>query len=175
MTATVVSQDNSPPQEVSATLAPDAFEDFYRSRREQVFRGLAITLRDRELAADATDEAMARAYQRWRTVRSYANPEGWVYRVGLNWARSRLRKSRREIAGFRFDDRAGHTPVPSDPGLSAALAELPLQQRSVVVLRFYFDLSTEQVAKALGVPKGTVKSRLSRALERLGQSVEVTQ
>ena len=172
MTATVVSQEENR-NEVSATLAPESFEDFYRSRRDQVFRGLAITLRDRDLAADATDEAMARAYQRWRTVRAYGNPEGWAYRVGLNWARSRLRKTRREIGGFRLEDRPARSQVPSDPSLVAALAELPLQQRSVVVLRFYFDLSTEQVAKALGVPKGTVKSRLSRALERLEQSVEV--
>ena len=174
MTATVTAEHSTPRHELQATLAPDAFEDFYRTRREQVFRGLTITLRDRDLAADATDEAMARAYQRWRTVRSYANPEGWVYRVGLNWARSRLRKSRREVGGFRLEDRPGTAPFPSDPSLMAAVAALPLKQRSVVVLRFYFDLSTEQVAKALGVPKGTVKSRLSRALERLEQSVEVT-
>lgn len=170
----MATQHETPPQELAATLAPEAFEDFYRTRREQVFRGLAITLRDPDLAADATDEAMARAFQRWRTVRSYANPEGWAYRVGLNWARSRLRKSHREVGGFRLEDRPSSIPDPSDPGLTAALAQLPLQQRSVVVLRFYFDLSTEQVAKALGVPAGTVKSRLSRALERLEQSVEVT-
>ena len=58
--------------------------------------------------------------------------------------------------------------------LAAALEELPVQQRAVVVLRFYFDWSTEQVAKALGVPNGTVKSRLSRALERLESHVEVS-
>ncbi|NNL68863.1 MAG: sigma-70 family RNA polymerase sigma factor [Acidimicrobiia bacterium] len=156
------------------TLAPRDFEDFYRARREQVFRGLALTLRDRDLAADAADEAMARAYQRWRTVSKYANPEGWAYRVGLNWARSRLRRRTREVRGFRLEDRPGAEMIPADPSLAAALVELPLQQRSVVVLRFYFDWSTEQVATALGVPTGTVKSRLSRALERLESTVEVS-
>jgi RNA polymerase sigma-70 factor (ECF subfamily) len=161
-------------EQVIGTLAPRDFEDFYRSRREQVFRGLALTLRDRDLAADATDEAMARAYQRWRSVSRYNNPEGWVYRVGLNWARSRLRRTRREVRGFRLEDRPAAELEPADPILAAALEALPVQQRAVVVLRCYFDWPTEQVAKALGVPNGTVKSRLSRALERLESHVEVS-
>ncbi len=161
-------------EQVIGTLAPREFEDFYRSRREQVFRGLALTLRDRDLAADATDEAMARAYQHWRSVSGYSNPGGWVYRVGLNWARSRMRRTKREVRGFRLEDRPAAELAPADPSLAAALEQLPLQQRAVVVLRCYFDWSTEQVAKALGVPKGTVKSRLSRALEALESHVEVS-
>lgn len=161
-------------EHVIGTLAPRDFEDFYRARREQVFRGLTLTLRDRDLAADATDEAMARAYQRWRSVRSHHNPEGWVYRVGLNWARSRMRRTKREVRGFRLEDRPAPDTTPDDPAISAAIEALPLQQRAVVVLRFYFDWSTDQVAKALGVPSGTVKSRLSRALERLESQVEVS-
>ncbi|MBT8165008.1 MAG: sigma-70 family RNA polymerase sigma factor [Acidimicrobiia bacterium] len=165
--------DEPTAEQVVGTLAPRDFEDFYRSRREQVFRGLALTLRDRDLAADATDEAMARAYQRWRSVSGYNNPEGWVYRVGLNWARSRMRRTKREVRGFRLEDRPAAELTPADPSLAAALEELPVEQRAVVVLRCYFDWSTEQVAKALGVPKGTVKSRLARALERLESNVEV--
>jgi RNA polymerase sigma-70 factor (ECF subfamily) len=161
-------------EQVIGTLAPRQFEDFYRSRREQVFRGLALTLRDRDLAADATDEAMARAYQHWRSVSGYNNPEGWVYRVGLNWARSRMRRTKREVRGFRLEDRPAAELAPADPSLASALEQLPVQQRAVVVLRCYFDWSTEQVAKALGVPKGTVKSRLSRALEALESHVEVS-
>lgn len=174
MTSTALSTEEPTGEQLLGTLAPREFEDFYRARREQVFRGLALTLRDRDLAADATDEAMARAYQHWRSVSGYNNPEGWTYRVGLNWARSRMRRTKREVRGFRIDDQAASEIVPADPSLAAALAQLPLQQRAVVVLRFYYDWSTEQVAKALGVPKGTVKSRLSRALERLESHVEVS-
>lgn len=169
MTTTAVTAE----QTSIGTLSPREFEDFYRARREQVFRGLTLTLRDRDLAADATDEAMARAYQHWRTVSGYANPEGWAYRVGLNWARSRMRKRTREVRGFRLEDRPGAELTPTDPALTEALADLPIQQRAVVVLRFYFDWSTDQVAKALGIPSGTVKSRLARALERLESTVEV--
>ncbi|MDH3605981.1 MAG: sigma-70 family RNA polymerase sigma factor [Acidimicrobiia bacterium] len=174
MTSTTLTAEDPTGEQMLGTLAPRNFEDFYRARREQVFRGLALTLRDQHLAADATDEAMARAYQHWRSVSGYNNPEGWVYRVGLNWARSRMRKTTREVKGFRIDGQAAPEVLPADPDLAAALAELPVQQRAVVVLRFYFDWSTEQVAKALGVPRGTVKSRLSRALERLETHVEVS-
>jgi RNA polymerase sigma-70 factor (ECF subfamily) len=170
-----VSQATASASELTAQLAPRRFEEFYRNRRDQVFRGLALTLRDHDLAADATDEAMARAFQHWRSVKSYANPEGWAYRVGLNWARSRMRRARREVSGFRLEDRPAPEWTPSDPQLADALESLPVNQRAVVVLRFHFDWSTEQVAKALGVPLGTVKSRLSRALERLEQSAEVTE
>ena len=161
-------------QPIVGTLAPREFEDFYRSRREQVYRGLALTLRDRDLAADATDEAMARAFQHWRSVRGYDNPEGWTYRVGLNWARSRLRRSKREVRGFRVEDEPGPELTPDDPVIAEALGNLPLNLRAVIVLRIYFDWSTREVAKALGVPQGTVKSRLSRGLERLENTVQVT-
>lgn len=163
----------APAQALTGTLAPREFEDFYRSRREQVYRGLALTLRDRDLAADATDEAMARAFQHWRSVRNYDNPEGWAYRVGLNWARSRLRRSKREVRGFRVEDNPGPEIVPADPSLAEALVALPLQLRAVIVLRIYFDWSTQEVARALGIPQGTVKSRLSRGLERLENAVQV--
>lgn len=160
-------------QPIAGTLAPREFENFYRSRREQVFRGLVLTLRDRDLAADATDEAMARAFQHWRSVRSYDNPEGWAYRVGLNWARSRLRRSKREVRGFRVDDEPSPELTASDPAITEALAALPLSLRAVIVLRIYFDWSTREVAKALGLPQGTVKSRLSRGLERLENTMQV--
>ena len=172
MIATVTEKRPSA-QRIVGTLAPREFEDFYRSRREQVYRGLALTLRDRDLAADATDEAMARAFQHWRSVSRYDNPEGWAYRVGLNWARSRLRGSKREVRGFRMEGEPSPELMPADPAIAEALANLPLQLRAVIVLRIYFDWSTREVAKALAVPQGTVKSRLSRGLERLEKTVQV--
>jgi RNA polymerase sigma-70 factor (ECF subfamily) len=60
----------------------------------------------------------------------------------------------------------------ADPAVAAAVALLPLDQRAVVVLRFYLDWSTEEVATALGIAEGTVKSRLHRALRRLETSLQ---
>jgi DNA-directed RNA polymerase specialized sigma24 family protein len=72
------------------------FDSFYRACWDEVYRPMAGTLRNPDLAAEAVDEAMIRAYRRWRSVRDYHNQAGWVYRVGLNWAVSQLRKTRRE-------------------------------------------------------------------------------
>ena len=99
------------------------FSGFYRDAWPSVARALAIALGDRDLAVDATDEAMARAYPRWGRLRSYDNPAGWVYRVGLNWARSHHRRMARRRGPL---DRAEPVPPPvSDPEVRAALMALP--------------------------------------------------
>ena len=143
-----------------------SFEDYYRNHRERMLRALALTLGDSDLAAEATDEAMVRTYQHWKKVRRYGNPPGWTYRVGLNWARSRLRKTRREEPGevpelARFD----HTT--SDPQVMAHITDLALPARTVVVMRYYLQWTNNEIAEALDVPVGTVKSRLHRALADL--------
>jgi len=134
-----------------------------------VFRALALTLRDRALAAEATDEAMVRAYQRWPQVSGYANPGGWAYRVGLNWARSWQRKLRREVVEHDVDghESAGVGVRLPDPEVDAAVGALAVEQRAVLVLRLYLDWSVAEVAAALDLAEGTVKSRLARALDHL--------
>ena len=146
------------------------FDAFYRRERATLYRALALTLADRDLAAEAVDEAMVRAYQRWGRLSHYDNPAGWVYRVGLNWAISRTRKY--SPRNWRSDNRpaAAELALP-DPELAAAVAALPSRSRAVVVLRFDLDWSLEQIAAALDVPVGTVKSRLNRALTTLRTSL----
>jgi RNA polymerase sigma-70 factor (ECF subfamily) len=151
------------------TVIPQRFEDFYKAYRPQLARALVLALGDRGLGIEAADEAMVRTYQRWRTVRTYRNPRGWVYRVGINWGRSRLRRRRRE----RHETESGAQPPVSEPDVEMrqVLEGLPLEQRSVVVFRYYLGFSTEETAEALGIKQGTVKSRLSRALKRLSDSL----
>ena len=162
---------------VAAVSGPGrpSFDEFYRRDSASVYRSLSLALGDSELGRDATDEAMARAYQHWRKISGYENPAGWAYRVGLNWARSRLRKRGREVVSDLEVDVGRAASVfesSDDPGLRDALAQLPLKFRSVVVLRYLLDWSTADVAAALGVAEGTVKSRLARALERLAVVLE---
>lgn len=153
-----------PPGE-RATGDAGSFTEFYEASWHTVVRGLAVTLGDEDLAAEATDEAMVRAYQRWRTVRHYDAPAGWVYRVGLNWARSYHRRARRQLP-FPRPDRV-EPPAMADPSVAEALAALDLDLRAVVVCRLILDWSVRDTADALGVPPGTVKSRLHRALAQL--------
>ncbi len=158
-----------------APLSSVEFEDFYRAQSASVYRALSLALGDTDFGREATDEAMARAYQHWRNLSGYDNPAAWTYRVGLNWARSQLRKGHRELStaspepaslgGSVFDGSI-------DRSLQDALARLPVEARSVVVLRYLLDWSTADVAEALGVPEGTVKSRLTRALHRLQALLE---
>ena len=153
------------------------FEAFYRDEVDGLYRALAVTLGDHHVGREAVDEAMARACARWRTIGGYDRPAGWVYRVALNWARSRWRKVRREhrLEPVTDDEPptatvAGPEP-PGGPAL-AALRRLPLDQRAVVVCRVLLDLDTAQTAAALRIPEGTAKSRLSRGLAALRHDVE---
>lgn len=153
----------------AAPLRTDDFDVFCAAVHPTLARALALTLNDAELGRDAAAEGLTRAWARWSWVSTMDNPAGWVYRVGLNWARSRLRKRRREVTtAFPPDRGRTSTPIEGyDDALTSALARLSPEQRAVVVARYYLDWSEAATAAALDVPPGTVKSRLSRALERL--------
>lgn len=161
----------------SATAAQSTpiatFEEFYSAHAGPIGQALELTLGDRELAEDALNEAMARALQRWKRVSRYANPQGWVYRVGMNWAMSWLRRRRRE-RDRPLTIRPDAQPQPQDQDLAHALAALSIEHRSVVICRFFFDWSVRQTAESLDVAEGTVKSRLARALENIRHELEGT-
>lgn len=161
--------ENDSDPEVEALL-PIAFEEFWRSERTRVGRALALTLGDSQLATEAVDEAMARAFQRWPQVCRLESPSGWVYRVGLNWSHSVLRRTFRRPPSWML---TGDTDADDryEPAIDAALAALPVPQRSVVVCRLLLGLSEAQTADAFRIRPGTVKSRLSRAVNDLSVSL----
>lgn len=160
-----VADDDARHTRAVADAAELEFADFYRDQYQRVARALAYTLGATDLAAEAADEAMTRAYQRWESVSGFDNPGGWVYRVGLNWARSAHRRLTRRWP-FRPQSAVTQPALP-DPVVQAALDALSAPLRSVVVCRLLLDWSVEQTAAALEVPPGTVKSRLHRALRIL--------
>ena len=154
----------------SSAVLTESFENFWSGHRKPLSRALALTLGDVDLAAEAVDEAMARAFQRWPHVSQLDSPGGWVYRVGFNWSRSVLRRARRRPPAWMLSDRAAaHDRY--EPTIDAALAALPIAQRSVVVCRLLLGLSEAQTADALRIRPGTVKSRLSRAVDDLSTSL----
>jgi DNA-directed RNA polymerase specialized sigma24 family protein len=144
------------------------FETFYREGYADIARALTATLGNLDLAQEATDEAMVRAYVRWEKIGSYDNPGGWVYRVGLNWARSARRRLTRAAP---FHERRVVEIPATDPAHFAALRDLDLTLRAVVVCRLLLDWSVEETATALRLKPGTVKSRLHRALAQLEQTL----
>ncbi len=179
--AFVATSETSAPEFIDTHAPPQlAFDDFYAANVESVARALGLTLGDHELGLEAADEAFTRAFSKWSQVSRYDNPAGWTYRVGLNWARSWLRRKARafarrhaiaELHGVSVLDTVEIPNHVEDLELRNALLALSHEHRSVVVLRYFLDWSTEQTAEALDLAPGTVKSRLSRGLDQLRNSL----
>ncbi|MFT6763410.1 MAG: RNA polymerase sigma-70 factor (ECF subfamily) [Candidatus Aldehydirespiratoraceae bacterium] len=154
-------------------LSVDGFDGFFARHHAPIVQALSLSLGDDNLGRDAAAEGFARALQRWKRVSGYENPTGWIYRVGLNWARSRHRRTRREVAetaalGAR---EPAASSVHFDERVTPALQRLSVDHRAVVVAKYYFDWSEQQIAYALDIRPGTVKSRLSRALSQLADDL----
>jgi RNA polymerase sigma-70 factor (ECF subfamily) len=137
-------------------------------------------LGDPDEAQDVAQEAFIRAYRALATFRGDGAFGAWVSRIAARLALARL-AGRRDLASMPQDDQMKRG-VPgltsNDPEASAlrgeqrtvlrdAIASLPLAQRNVVALRFYGDLSLEEIAALTTTPLGTVKSRLHRGMASL--------
>ena len=146
-----------------------SFDAFYRTHHDRLYGVLVLSLRNPIVAREALDEAMTRAFERWDKIAEYDRPDHWVLRVALNWATSWWRKTHREVYELLVEP-AVEDGLP-EPEVAAALSRLPVKLRIVVVARLYLDWPTEVTATALGIPAGTVKSRLSRALRRLSEEL----
>ena len=139
-------------------------------------------LRDATEAQDVVEEALIRAHDGGPAFRGERGVRTWMLRIVANLCRDRLRRQKFVVgsldgpspiadAGLRFepvkdwDERLDQQVVAR--ALERAIAGLPADQREVVVLRHRLGLSYEEITATLGVPLGTVKSRLARALEAL--------
>ena len=165
-TVTPVPEGESAYVELDPILAHAGFDAFYRAKRPTIAQALALSLGDADVAAEATDEAMTRAYARWSTVADLERPEAWVYRVASNWAMSVFRRRRLSMHRL-YDPSVAETATGIDPVVHQAVAALDVKQRSVVVCRHLLGWSVAETADALGISEGTVKSRLSRATTTL--------
>jgi RNA polymerase sigma-70 factor (ECF subfamily) len=142
------------------------FEAFYRAQRDGLVRLCYLTTLDVEVAADAAQEAMLRAFTRWPTLREEM-PLAWARRVALNLCRSRWRRAQREL---HLLPRLYSVSVPRQPrdlDLVKVLRSLPDRQREAVVLRYWGDLSVEECAAVMGVSAGAVNQHLHRARSAL--------
>jgi RNA polymerase sigma-70 factor (sigma-E family) len=165
------SRDEIPsvPDIITAGGAGD-FRDFAESRWPGLVR-LAFGLTgDAGLAEDVAQTALARAYVAWRRVGQADDPDAYVRRILVNASHRRFRKR-------RVAEQPGEPPDvlvegPDDligerADLMAALRGLPVRQRTVVVLRYWQDLTDVQIAATVGCSAGTVRSQLSRAVASL--------
>ena len=143
---------------------PEDFDAFYTATARRVVHHVYALCGDLAEAQDVTQEAYARAWQRWSTVGAYEDPEGWVRTVAWRLTANRWRGLRRWFAARARLGRETPAPGPNPDrvALLAALRRLPDAQRLVVVLHHLHDLPVAEIARTTGMREGTVKSYLSR-------------
>jgi RNA polymerase sigma factor (sigma-70 family) len=163
----------------------DAYEQIVQAHQTLAFRTAYLVLGDAGEAEDAAQEAFVKAYRALGRYRRGAPFRPWVLQIVANEARNRRRSSGRrarlELRVAAESPSGGAAPSPEGAllaaerraSLLAALGELREEERLVIGLRYFLDLSEGETAAALGVRPGTVKSRLSRALARLREHAEV--
>ena len=152
-----------------------------RPALDRAFRVARLILADPNEAEDATNDAALTAWRRFAELREPARFEAWFGRILVNACRDRLRARRRlplSIEANRVSPLGD--PASADPAealvrrdvLRTAIRSLSPEHREVVVLRYYADLSVQQIAERTGTREGTVKSRLHYALRHLRDQVD---
>ncbi len=145
------------------------YAEFYDTTWRRVVTYLYAVSGDLSTAQDLAQEAYARAWQRWGTVGTYADPEAWVRTVGYRLCLNRWRTARNRLKAYRRHGPADAAPAPSENtvALVAALRELPPEQRDAIALHHLLDLPVDEVARQTGTSVNTVKARLARGRRRL--------
>jgi len=148
----------------------DGFRDYASSRRTELRRTAYLLCGDWYLADDLVQDALAKLYVHWPRVSARGDVDAYVRRMLVNgFLAGRRRAWRRELVTAQLPD----VPAPDSADhptrdlLLRALADLQPSQRTIVVLRYWDDLSVEQTAAALGCSTGNVKSQASRGLAHL--------
>lgn len=153
----------------------DEFHDFVAARRPTLLRAAMLLTADQADAEDLLQSALTKTYLAWNRINDRGALDGYVRRtmvnINISWWR------RRKLEEYPTDE-LPETPVADHTGrselrdrLDRILDRLPARQRAAVVLRYYEDLSENEIAEALGVSVGTVKSTVSRAMAKLRDEV----
>lgn len=148
------------------------FADVFAAHHAEALRLAYLLTGDRHRAEDIVSEAFVKVFRRWGAV-GIEQPRAYIRRAVVNESNSRFRRlalERREAAKQSADDRGVRTAdeqLADQDLVFAALRRLPERQRTALVLRFYQDLSERDIAEAMDVSQGTVKSSISRGLDRL--------
>jgi RNA polymerase sigma-70 factor (ECF subfamily) len=161
-----------------------AYEELVRRYEQQAYRAAYLVCGDADEARDAAQEGFVRAWRALSRFRAGAEPKPWLMRIVVNAARNRRRGSGRRtnlalrIAQDRPSDGAAPSPEAAvlagerREALLAAMNRLREEDRLVLAMRWFVELGEADMAEALGIPRGTVKSRLSRAMGRLRAEVQ---
>ena len=144
------------------------FRQLYDQEFNSVFRAIRAVVLDSAAAEDLTQETFVRAYRARNRYTPTAPPGAWLRRIGINLAISHLR--RQKLARFLparlyvAPDRRDYDRAEARNVVDTALAALSPKLRAAIVLHYYEGLTREEIAEVLGVPAGTVASRIAKAV-----------
>src|SRR5215207_6695678 len=154
-----------------------ALEELFRREWPRAYRAAYLVVHDAAAAEDIAQEAFldaVRAIDRFDRRRPFGP---WMHRIVVNRAIdvTRARSLRREVDAAAAESAEAPPDPPGAPlsdDVVSALSDLSAEHRAVVVLRYLFDYTPGEIAHALDMPRGTVNSRLRRALDRLRETIE---
>jgi RNA polymerase sigma-70 factor (sigma-E family) len=155
--------------------SPASFDVVFEAQHERLMRLAWLLCGDEAEAEDAIAEVFARLCRRWTTVNDIRDLDAYLRRAVVNEVRSSLRRRvriRRVRSGSPYGAAAPDRDLGERERMHRALLQLGHRQRAALVLRFYEDLSEADTARLLRMPVGTVKSTVSRGLERLRRILE---
>jgi RNA polymerase sigma-70 factor (sigma-E family) len=165
--------------DLGATAAVSAL---YQDYALSMVRLAHVILGDRAAAEDVVQEAFSGLYRRWGHLSDHDKALSYVRTCVLNASRTALRRGKREFSAESPGGR-GTRPIQSASQMSvddedervtvmAALRRLPNRQREVLVLRFYLDMTDQEIADQMGIGASTVRSSAHRALVAVGRILE---
>lgn len=140
-----------------------SFTDFIESHLAGAYRLAAAIIGNHADAEDAAGAAILNAWKHWPRLRDQARAEAWFNRIVVNACRDHLRRQRRIAFPPVVDTAPGDEPLAERDLVYGVLARLTLDHRVILVLRYYDDRPLADIADQLGIPLGTVKSRLNAA------------
>ncbi len=155
----------------------EAFRFLIEQYRSALFGTAYLMVRDRQAAEEVVQETILKMWQHISSLRDYSRVKPWLMQILVNEVKHQFRKKRvttvplEQATELTDDYNADQILINSENhhALRRALLTLPPEQKEVVVLRYFADLTIPEIAAATSIREGTVKSRISRALNHLGE------
>jgi RNA polymerase sigma-70 factor (sigma-E family) len=167
----------------SSAGAATAVTDLYAGHALGLVRLAVLLVGDRASAEDIVQDAFFGLYRRWDRLSDTSTPAAYLRASVLNGCRTALRNRSRSALRLTSASAAAEPPPAESAEARALLSEeqrtvagalrrLPERQREALVLRYYLDLSEQEIAATMGVSRGTVKSATSRAIAAIGRMLK---
>ena len=146
----------------------EELEQYIIENQEHFYRLAYSYVKDRDAALDVVQNAVLKALTHWKSLRNPAYLKTWFYRILINEGLNYIRKNRRIVpdTGLR-EQPAPEEDIPGKLDVYAAVERLSPKLRTIVVLRFFEDMSLQEIAEATALNLNTVKTRLYHALKIL--------